>query len=115
MWLRHHLKNQGNSDLYNPNQPPIRFLQWPARKFSEEPNSRQIGTFGHVGHGKTTLTAAITNVLGVHRPGEKLPYDDIGRRCLRRKGGSPSIPPSRDETRAVTTPTWTARVQADFT
>jgi len=36
-----------------------------------------IGTIGHVDHGKTTLTAAITNVLAADGLAEKQNYDDI--------------------------------------
>jgi elongation factor Tu len=36
-----------------------------------------VGTIGHVDHGKTTLTAAITSVLAKHFGGEAKKYDDI--------------------------------------
>ena len=36
-----------------------------------------IGTIGHVDHGKTTLTAAITNVLAKHFGGEAKAFDQI--------------------------------------
>ncbi|MBR9922796.1 MAG: elongation factor Tu [Bacteroidetes bacterium] len=36
-----------------------------------------VGTIGHVDHGKTTLTAAITYVLAEAGLGEKMNYDDI--------------------------------------
>ncbi len=36
-----------------------------------------IGTIGHVDHGKTTLTAAITNVLASQGLAEKKDYDSI--------------------------------------
>ena len=36
-----------------------------------------IGTIGHVDHGKTTLTAAITDVLSKKGLAEKKNYDDI--------------------------------------
>ena len=36
-----------------------------------------IGTIGHVDHGKTTLTAAITNVLADEGLAEKKDYDSI--------------------------------------
>ncbi|MCH0540983.1 elongation factor Tu [Streptomyces sp. MUM 203J] len=38
-----------------------------------------IGTMGHVGHGKTTLTAAITKVLGERGTGAFVPFDRIDR------------------------------------
>jgi elongation factor Tu len=36
-----------------------------------------VGTIGHVDHGKTTLTAAITNVLADAGFAEKKDYDSI--------------------------------------
>ena len=38
-----------------------------------------IGTMGHVDHGKTTLTAAITKVLSEHGTGTFVPFDRIDR------------------------------------
>ncbi|MGP3983033.1 elongation factor Tu [Streptomyces sp. KR80] len=38
-----------------------------------------IGTMGHVDHGKTTLTAAITKVLSSRGPGTFVPFDRIDR------------------------------------
>ncbi|WP_338899481.1 elongation factor Tu [Streptomyces sp. TG1A-60] len=38
-----------------------------------------IGTMGHVDHGKTTLTAAITKVLAVRGTGTFVPFDRIDR------------------------------------
>ncbi|MEV7735653.1 elongation factor Tu [Streptomyces sp. NPDC088921] len=38
-----------------------------------------IGTMGHVDHGKTTLTAAITKVLSEHGSGTFVPFDRIDR------------------------------------
>ncbi len=36
-----------------------------------------IGTIGHVDHGKTTLTAAITNILASKGLAEKKGYDEM--------------------------------------
>ncbi|MGB2010360.1 MAG: GTP-binding protein, partial [Akkermansiaceae bacterium] len=36
-----------------------------------------VGTIGHVDHGKTTLTAAITNILAEQGGGEAKAYDEI--------------------------------------
>ena len=36
-----------------------------------------VGTIGHVDHGKTTLTAAITNILAEASGGEAKAYDEI--------------------------------------
>ncbi len=39
-----------------------------------------IGTIGHVDHGKTTLTAAITHVLAQNNAGVKvMKFDDIDK------------------------------------
>ncbi|OKJ42687.1 hypothetical protein AMK22_07635 [Streptomyces sp. CB01580] len=38
-----------------------------------------IGTMGHVDHGKTTLTAAITKVLSDRGTGTFVPFDRIDR------------------------------------
>ena len=40
-------------------------------------DSVNVGTIGHVDHGKTTLTAAITTVLSTKFGGEAKKYDDI--------------------------------------
>ncbi|MTV24358.1 elongation factor Tu, partial [Nitriliruptoraceae bacterium ZYF776] len=37
-------------------------------KFERNKPHMNIGTIGHVDHGKTTLTAAITNVLAKNNP-----------------------------------------------
>jgi len=36
-----------------------------------------IGTIGHVDHGKTTLTAAISATLAIHTPGMSKKFDEI--------------------------------------
>ena len=38
-----------------------------------------IGTMGHVDHGKTTLTAAITKVLAARGGGTYVPFERIDR------------------------------------
>ncbi|MBN8588057.1 MAG: elongation factor Tu, partial [Rhodothermia bacterium] len=38
-------------------------------KFERTKPHVNVGTIGHVDHGKTTLTAAITTVLAKHTPG----------------------------------------------
>ncbi|XP_055838769.1 elongation factor Tu [Episyrphus balteatus] len=55
----------------------------PAKNYStkdkpEKPNCN-IGTIGHVDHGKTTLTAAITKVLAKKGLADYIPYDQIDR------------------------------------
>ena len=46
-------------------------------KFDRSKTHVNIGTIGHVDHGKTTLTAAITNVLSKKGLAQKTDYDQI--------------------------------------
>jgi elongation factor Tu len=46
-------------------------------KFERKKPHVNVGTIGHVDHGKTTLTAAITSVLSAKFGGEAKKYDDI--------------------------------------
>ena len=46
-------------------------------KFERTKAHCNIGTIGHVDHGKTTLTAAITHVLGKKGLSEVKDYDQI--------------------------------------
>ncbi len=46
-------------------------------KFERSKPHVNIGTIGHVDHGKTTLTAAITKVLGLKGQAQKMNYEDI--------------------------------------
>jgi elongation factor Tu len=46
-------------------------------KFERTKTHVNVGTIGHVDHGKTTLTAAITNVLAKHFGGEAKAFDQI--------------------------------------
>ncbi|MGH9887256.1 MAG: GTP-binding protein, partial [bacterium] len=36
-----------------------------------------VGTIGHVDHGKTTLTAALTQVMAASHGGKRLEFDQI--------------------------------------
>ena len=69
-----------------------------------------IGTIGHVDHGKTTLTAAITTVLAKKFGGEAKAYDQIDNAPEERERGM-TINTSHVEyeTRRAITRTWTAR------
>ena len=53
-------------------------------KFERSKPHVNIGTIGHVDHGKTTLTAAITTVLAKAGGAEARGYDQIDL-CSRRK------------------------------
>ena len=46
-------------------------------KFERNKPHVNIGTIGHVDHGKTTLTAAITNVLAKKGQAQAQDYGDI--------------------------------------
>ncbi|WP_052446137.1 elongation factor Tu, partial [Aeromonas fluvialis] len=46
-----------------------------------------VGTIGHVDHGKTTLTAAITNVLAKHFGGKAFAFDQIDKAPEERERG----------------------------
>src|SRR5215210_6131701 len=46
-------------------------------KFDRNKPHVNIGTIGHVDHGKTTLTAAITKALGMKGKAQRMKYDDI--------------------------------------
>lgn len=48
-------------------------------KFERNKPHVNIGTIGHVDHGKTTLTAAITKVLAETNGGQVMNYDDIDK------------------------------------
>ncbi len=48
-------------------------------KFERAKIHMNIGTIGHVDHGKTTLTSAITKVLALKKYAEYTPYDEIDK------------------------------------
>ena len=50
-----------------------------AAKFDRSKPHVNIGTIGHVDHGKTTLTQAITKVLSETGGAESMTYEDIDR------------------------------------
>ena len=49
------------------------------KKFKRNKPHANVGTIGHVDHGKTTLTAAITKVLAEKGGAEYVPYDQIDK------------------------------------
>jgi elongation factor Tu len=51
----------------------------PAEDTDEVLNHCNVGTIGHVDHGKTTLTAAITKVLAADGLANYVPYEQIDR------------------------------------
>ncbi|MBF0275549.1 MAG: elongation factor Tu [Nitrospinae bacterium] len=48
-------------------------------KFERTKPHANIGTIGHVDHGKTTLTAAITTVMAAASGGQKVAFDEIDK------------------------------------
>jgi elongation factor Tu len=57
-------------------------------KFERTKPHLNIGTIGHIDHGKTTLTAAITNVLAKHNPNVAFtPFDQIDKAPEERERG----------------------------
>jgi elongation factor Tu len=56
-------------------------------KFVRDKPHVNIGTIGHVDHGKTTLTAAITKVLGDRGWAEKVNFEDIDKAPEERERG----------------------------
>ena len=46
------------------------------QKFDRTKPHVNVGTIGHVDHGKTTLTAAITNVMAAQGLATYIPYDE---------------------------------------
>jgi len=59
---------------------------------SEPSRTVNVGTIGHVDHGKTTLTAAMTHVLAKKYGGEAKNYDQIDAAPGKRRAGSRSTP-----------------------
>ena len=57
-------------------------------KFERTKPHANVGTIGHIDHGKTTLTAAITNVLHKHNPNVAFtPFDQIDKAPEERERG----------------------------
>ncbi|MBI5198064.1 MAG: elongation factor Tu, partial [Nitrospirae bacterium] len=48
-------------------------------KFERKKPHLNVGTIGHVDHGKTTLTAAITEVASKKGLADFIPYDQIDK------------------------------------
>ncbi len=51
-------------------------------KFERTKPHVNVGTIGHVDHGKTTLTAALTKVMAETNGGDLKAFDEIGSRSL---------------------------------
>ncbi len=78
-------------------------------KFERTKPHVNIGTIGHVDHGKTTLTAAITNVLASQGKAKAQAYDEIdGAPEEKERGITINTAHVEYETTTGTMPTWTA-------
>jgi elongation factor Tu len=79
-------------------------------KFERTKPHLNVGTIGHVDHGKTTLTAAITKVLSFKNFASFVSYDNIDKAPEERERGI-TIATAHVEyaPRSATTRTWTAR------
>ena len=71
-------------------------------KFNRDKPHVNVGTIGHIDHGKTTLTAAITKVMADKNGGNAISYKDVA------KGGT-----ERDETKTVTIATSHVEYQTE--
>ncbi|MCX7771374.1 MAG: GTP-binding protein, partial [Proteobacteria bacterium] len=56
-------------------------------KFERKKPHVNVGTIGHVDHGKTTLTAAITRVLSTKGLAQFTPFDQIDKAPEERERG----------------------------
>ncbi len=57
------------------------------RKFERKKPHVNVGTIGHVDHGKTTLTSAITKVLSLRGYADHIPFDQIDKAPEERERG----------------------------
>ena len=79
------------------------------KKFERNKPHVNIGTIGHIDHGKTTLTAAITKYLALKGSAEYRSFDTIDNAPEERERGiTIAIAHVEYETDAATTPTSTA-------
>jgi hypothetical protein len=81
------------------------------QKFERTKPHVNIGTMGHIDHGKTTLTAAITKRQADKGLAEFTPFDEIDKRPRSASAASRSRSrTSSPRPRTGTTPTSTCRV-----
>ena len=80
-------------------------------KFERSKPHVNVGTIGHVDHGKTTLTAALTKVMAEKHGGEFKAYDQIDKAPEEKARGITISTAHVEYTIAMraTTRTWTAR------
>ena len=73
-------------------------------KFERSKPHVNVGTIGHVDHGKTTLTAAITKVMATQFGGEFKAYDQIDSAPEEKARGIPLPMPPCSNTTGVPAP-----------
>ena len=73
-------------------------------KFERTKPHVNVGTIGHVDHGKTTLTAAITKTLAAKKLADFVPFDQIDKAPEERERGI---------TIATASAEWTARTDGE--
>lgn len=76
------LLNHGRSRLLNTKLRTQQLIFCQVRQFSSPTTSKpnlNVGTIGHVDHGKTTLTSAITKVLADQNQAKYVPFDQIDK------------------------------------
>ncbi len=80
-------------------------------KFERTKPHVNVGTIGHVDHGKTTLTAAITKVMAEKHGGTFKAYDQIDNAPEERARGITiaTAHVEYESRRSVTMRTWTVR------
>ncbi len=79
------------------------------QKFARTKPHVNVGTIGHVDHGKTSLTAAITKTLALQGQAQARSFDSIDNAPEERERGITSPSPTSSTRRTSgTTPTWTA-------
>src|SRR3990170_3573539 len=57
------------------------------QRFERKKPHLNIGTIGHVDHGKTTLTAAITKILEKQGKAKFVPFDEINKAPEEKESG----------------------------
>ena len=62
-------------------------MLWRREKFERTKPHVNVGTIGHVDHGKTTLTAAITKTLSAKGHADYVPFDEIDKAPEERERG----------------------------
>ena len=79
-------------------------------KFERNKPHCNVGTIGHIDHGKTTLTAAITKVLQKHNPKIVFRSFDASTTRRKKKPAASRLPPRTSSTKPPTgtTRTWIA-------